>query len=191
LRQVYLLTGYDWRSYDFNPDISGFNRNSTGYTLALGARYDLTGILFADAFAGYREQDYDDPRLAAVRGPTGGAKLTWNVTRLTTITGSLTRDVRETILANSSGYFATVAELRVDHELRRFLLLDGVLSYEKDDFQGIGRTDDYYVAGISAKYLINRNLWISPGYSYRDRSSNITGASFDEHVFLVHLSAHI
>src|SRR5262249_39417527 len=41
LRTVYGLGGYNWRNYDSPVDITGLNRNSKGYTLALGANYDI------------------------------------------------------------------------------------------------------------------------------------------------------
>ena len=191
LRQVYVSGGYDWRSYQSVPDITGVDRNSTGYQAALGAVYDLTGIIFADVFAGYREQDYRAVQLAAIKGPTGGAKLTWNVTPLTTITGGVTRTVEETDIANSSGYFATRGDLRADHELLRNLLLDAAAGYERDDFKGIGRSDDYYLAGVGARYLIDRNFWVSAGYNYTNRSSNQGNLSFQDHLVFVRLSAHL
>ncbi len=191
LRQVYVSGGYDWRDYQSVLDISGFDRNSTGYQAALGAVYDLTGIVFADVFAGYREQDYQDVRLAAIKGPTGGARLTWNVTRLTTITGGVTRTVEESDIANASGYFATRGNLRADHELLRNLLLNATAGYERDDFKGIGRSDDYYLAGVGARYLIDRNFWVSAGYNYANRSSNQSNLSFQDHLVFVRLSAHL
>jgi hypothetical protein len=190
LRQIYGLFAYNWRDYDSNSSF-GFNRDSTGFTLAVGARYDITGILFADVYLGYREQDYDDPRLPAAQGPAGGAKLTWNVTRLTTVTGLVTREIQETILAGSSSYFATKAEARVDHELLRNLILNGSLGYENDDFEGINRNDNFVVLGLGAKYLINRNFALSGGYSFRTRSSDAADVDFDEHITFLRLSSHL
>ena len=191
LRQVYVLGAYNWRDYQSVPDISGFDRNSTGYLAALGAVYDITGIVFADVFAGYREEDYQDFRLNPIKGPTGGVKLTWNVTRLTTITGALTRTVEESDIAFASGYFDTRGELHADHELLRNLLLNATAGYERDTFKGISRTDDYYLAGVGARYLINRNFWVSGGYLYTKRSSNQTGLSYDDNIVFVRLSAHL
>jgi hypothetical protein len=191
LREVYLLTGYNWRSYDFSADISGFDRNSTGFVTAVGARYDLTGILFADVFVGYRQQDYADSRLRPAEGPTGGAKLTWNVTRLTTITGSVDREVRETDISNASSYFATVGQLRVDHELLRNLILGGHASYEQDGFNGISRDDNIFGGGFDARYLINQYFWVSGGYDYRNRDSNQSSANYDAHVVMLRVGAHL
>ena len=189
-RQIYALLAYNWRDYD-SSSVFGFNRDSTGYTIALGARYDLTGILFADVYLGYREQNFDDSRLPSAQGPAGAAKLTWNATRLTTVTGLVSREVQETIITNSSSYFATKAEARVDHELLRNLILSGNVGFENDDFEGINRSDNFVVLGLGAKYLINRNFALSGGYSFRTRSSDAAGADFDDHVTFIRLSSHL
>lgn len=189
LRQVYLLTSYNTREYDTLT--GGFDRDSDGYLIGAGVQYDLTGLIFLDAYAGYRRQDYSDARLGEIDGWASGIKVTWNVTRLTTITGTLDRDIEETTLANSPGYFQTRAELRADHELLRNLILTASLGYQNDDFQGISRDDDYYLAGLGAKYLLNRNFTLSGGYGYRSRESNIAGSDFDENVVMLRLSSHL
>jgi len=190
-RQIYVLTAGDWRNYDNSSDLFGFNRTSSGYTVAVGTKYDITGITFIDGYIGYRHQSYDDARLSSMGGPAAGLQVTWNVTRLTTVTGSVTRDIQETILQGSSGYFATLAQVKVDHELLRNLLLNASLGYENDDFTGISRTDDYYLAGFGAKYLINHNFWISTGYNFAHRDSTVSGTNFDDHIVTARISAHL
>ncbi len=190
-RQVYLLTGGDWRDYTNSSDLTGFNRTSHGYTVAIGTRYDLTGIVFLDGYVGYRQQFYDDARLQTMSGPAAGMQVTWNVTRLTTVTGSISRDIQETVLQGSSGYFSTLFQAKVDHELLRNLLLNASLGYENDDFSGITRSDNYYLAGLGAKYLISHNFWISGGYNFAHRESDVSGTNFDDHIFFGRISAHL
>jgi len=188
--EVYVLTRYDIRNHDFSSDLFGFNRNSTGYTVAAGAKYDLTGVTFIDAYAGYYRQDYRDARLQPLDGPTFAVKLTWNVTRLTTVTGSLNRSVAETDLPGVSGYVATVGETHVDHELLRNVILRASLGWEEDSFQGIARTDDYYAAGVGAKYLINRNFALSVDYSFQVRNSSQSVNNFRANIVGLRLSSH-
>jgi hypothetical protein len=190
LRQVYLLGTYDWRNYEFPVDLTGVNRSSQGYTAAAGVSYDLTGITFLDLYAGYLQQNYISP-LPSASGPTGGAKLTWNVTRLTTVTATANRGVAETILPGASSYLATTAQLRVDHELLRNLILDAYVGYEGDQFQGVARTDKYYSAGLSAKYLINHHFWVSLGYTYLTRDSTDSTVDFNQSIVLLSFSAHL
>lgn len=191
LREVYLLGSYNWRDYESATDRNGFNRDSDGYMMAVGAEYDLTGVTFLDGYIGYREQNYDDSRLRKLDGWAAGLKLTWNVTRLTTVTGSLSRTIQETTRNGSSGYFATVASIRADHELLRNLLLNASIGMEEDDFQGISRQDDYLLFSAGARYLMNRYLSVSGGYGYRTRDSNVQNVDFDENVVFLRLTGHL
>lgn len=191
LRQVYLLGSYNWRDYDRTRDEAGFDRNSDGYLLAVGTEYDLTGVTFLDGYVGYRVQEYDDARLDKIAGWAAGLKLTWNVTQLTTVTGSLNRTVEETTQNGASGYFATRASIRADHELLRNLILNASIGYENDKFEGITRDDDYMLFGLGARYLMNRFFSVSGGYGYRTRDSNLQNADFDENVVFLRLTGQL
>jgi hypothetical protein len=187
LREIYLLTNVNQRRYRDARDNAGFDRDSKGFEIAAGIKYDLTGITFIDFYLGYSEQNYQDGRLKTARGPSGGMKLIWNVTRLTTVTGNLSREIEETTQTGSSSYFATKSELRVDHELLRNLILTGYIGYQQDDFKGIRRADDYYRAGVGARYLANRNFTLEGGYNFRRRDSNVANADFTENVIFLRL----
>jgi hypothetical protein len=187
LREVYFLANFNKRNYDQTRDNAGFERDSYGVEVAAGLRYDLTGITFIDFFLGWSAQDYDDRRLKTARGVSGGLSLIWNVTALTTITGKISREIEETTVNNSSAYFATKAEIRVDHELLRNLILTGYLSYQHDDFAGVSRDDDYFRVGANGRYLFNRNFSTEAGYSFRTRQSNLANNDFDEHLIMLRL----
>jgi hypothetical protein len=187
LREVYFLANFNKRRYDQSRDNAGFERDSAGFELAAGLRYDLTGVTFIDFFLGYSEQKYEDGRLKTARGPSGGLSLIWNVTGLTTVTGKISREIEETTIAGSSSYFSTKAEIRVDHELLRNLILTGFVAYQQDDFKGINREDDYLRVGLSGRYLFNRNLSAEVGYSYRTRESTVANGDFDENIIMLRL----
>ena len=193
-RQVYLLGTYNWRNYEFARDLTGVNRDSQGYSAAAGFSYDLTGVTTVDLYAGYLRQNYLAP-LRDATGPTGGAKVTWNVTRLTTVTATAARGVAETVVEQNgvpaSSYLVTSAQLRVDHELLRNLILDGNVGYEADQFQGVPRTDKYYSAGVSAKYLIDRHFSASLGYTFLTRDSTFSAVDFNQSIVLLSFSAHL
>ena len=187
LREIYLLTSINQRSYRQKRDGAGFERDSHGFEVAAGIKYDLTGITFIDFYLGYSQQDYQDGRLKTARGPSGALKLTWNVTRLTTVTGLLSREIEETTVTGSSSYFATKSEVRVDHELLRNLIITGYVGYQNDSFEGIRRDDSYYRAGLGARYLIDRNFTAEAGYGYRVRDSNLSNNDFNENLVFIRL----
>ncbi|MET0262550.1 MAG: outer membrane beta-barrel protein, partial [Rariglobus sp.] len=61
--------------------------------------------------------------------------------------------------------------------------------YRELDYQLAGRTDDYIEAVVGARYIINEFLSANLSYLFRDNSSNVAGAEFDNNVVTVSLSA--
>ncbi len=160
-------------------DDNGFSRDSNGYELVAGVAGDLTGVTFGDLFAGFREQRYDDDNLDTIGGITWGADITWNVTGLTTVHAGIVRRIEETTSGGSSGFFATRYSLSADHELLRNLLLNANVAFTQKDYEGIKREDQIYEAGVSARYLLNRNFYASASYKYTQRE-RVDGAPGDD-----------
>jgi hypothetical protein len=67
----------------------------------------------------------------------------------------------------------------------RNLLLNISASYENDSFQGITRTDNVFTAGAGVRYLINRNLFLGGSFTYYQRSSTLTGASYTQNILML------
>jgi len=189
--QAFVRGAYNMRNYDAAVDDNGVNRDSDGYEVVAGVSLDFGGITFGDFFVGYQTQDYDDPLLNTASGPVVGADVTWNVTPLTTVVGSVSRVVRESTSRDAvtgsfaSGRFFSTAGVSVDHELMRNVLLGADVSASQDDFEGINRTDEIYRAGVNAKYLINKYANIGGSYRFRMRNSDIGSAEFTENLFLL------
>lgn len=170
---------YNARQYDDSFDDNGLDRESQGYQIVAGTAIDFTGVLFGNVFIGYLSQDFQDPRLSTVSGLTGGFDLTWNPTRLTTINGLVDRSVEETTIIGASGVFATRFSASVDHELFRNLLLNAAGGVTLMSYGGVDRDDTIYRFQASAKYLFNRNLYVTLGYEFSKRNSTGTRASED------------
>ncbi len=162
------------RAYSTQEVTGGVQRDSQGYEIVAGVAIDLTGITFGDLFVGYRKQWYDDDMLSTIQGISGGANITWNVTPLTTVHAGIVRRIEETTTPDFSGYFATRYSVSADHELLRNLLLNANVAFTENDYEGADRTDRTYETGLSARYLMNRNLYASLGYQYRQRERNAT-----------------
>ena len=162
------------RAYSTQEVTGGVQRDSQGYEIVAGVAIDLTGITFGNVFVGYRKQWYDDDKLSTIQGISGGADLTWNVTPLTTVHAGIVRRVEETTSIGFSGFFATRYSVSADHELLRNLLLNANVALTENDYKGLDRTDRIYGTGLSARYLMNRNLYASLGYQYRQRERNAT-----------------
>ena len=60
-------------------------------------------MLFGEVYVGYAAIEYDDNDLESVNTPTGGGRLTWNVTQLTSLIFNLTGQVQETTVTHDQG----------------------------------------------------------------------------------------
>lgn len=178
-------------NYDAAVDDNGVNRDNEGYEIRAGARIDITGVLFGDVFVGYLNRDYDDATLQSVDTIVGGVDLTWNVTRLTTVSAGFERIIDETTLATASGNLRTSYKISADHELLRSLILSARLGVSKDEFEGTSREDDYLGVGFGARYILNRNFSFAFDYDYSERDANIAGSDYEINKIMLRLQAHL
>ncbi len=184
--EAFVRGSYNDINYD-GLNSAGIDRSSDGYGVAVGLEVDFGGIFFGDFFAGFRSQDYDDSSLDDFDGFGGGADITWNVTKLTTIGFSALGDVQETTADGASGRLVATGEVTVDHELLRNLLLAANASVTRDDYEGISRTDYVYRAGFGVTYMLNRYLRLGADYDFRKRDAEAGGTDFTENVALIRL----
>lgn len=176
---------YNTVDYDDAQDDAGFNRDSDGYEAVVGTEFDLTGLTFGEVFAGWREQDYDDPAFDKISAPTVGLSLTSNITPLTTVQAFVQRQVQETTSGGASGILTSTAGVSVDHELLRNLILNANANYSLSDYEGIDREDDNYRFGLGARYLVNRYFEAGAGYDHVARESTSAGSDYTQNIFMI------
>ena len=76
----------DQRIHDTTYGTTGYARNSDGVSVTAGSTFELTRLLVGTASAGYADRNYQDPRLANLRGPVFDISLVWTATPLTKVT---------------------------------------------------------------------------------------------------------
>ncbi|PIW26839.1 MAG: hypothetical protein COW30_12730 [Rhodospirillales bacterium CG15_BIG_FIL_POST_REV_8_21_14_020_66_15] len=175
------------RRYTDDIDDSGFERDSHGWEVAGGLAFDLSGVTSGNLFAGYLTQEFDDPAFSSINGVSFGGDLTWNPTRLTTVTFQASRTVEETTLSGAAGALVSDIRASVDHELRRNIILSADLRYRNYDYENISRDDDVIGAGFGGTYLVNRHARLRLRYGFAKRESNTSGADYDAHTVLIGL----
>ncbi len=165
---------------DYNDRFNdlGLARSSEGFELNVGSQFYGSGVLFGELFIGYLDQKYDDSRLRRVNGISGGGKVTWLPSGLTTVTLASSRTVHETTIDLASGTFQTQAKVEVDHELRRNFLLNLSIYFIESNFVGIQRDDNDIGLLFSANYLMNRYVNFELRYNFEKRDSNQVGSDY-------------
>jgi hypothetical protein len=160
-------------------------RGSKGYSIVAGTDIDLTGIVTGEIYAGYAAQDYDFTNFSTVNVFVYGGSLLWTPTGLTSVKLSTDRGVEDSTLNNISSYVQTRYALRVEHELRRNLLINANGEYRIDDFEGIpstNRKDKSIAAGTGATYIINRSVTWNADYQHINRDSNFNTSDYSRNI---------
>lgn len=189
--EVFVQGSGNRREYDDHDNVGTLNKSSTGYNAITGVALDLGGIVFGEIYVGYLQQIYDESAYTNTGGVDAGGSLTWNVTTLTTITARATRQISETTQDNVSGIFTTTTSLDVDHELLRNLILNANFAFVSDKYENINRDDEYYIAGVGARYLINRNFSANLGYRFVQRDSNLSNEEYTRNLVRIGLQAQL
>jgi hypothetical protein len=156
--------------------------------LLAGVRLELNRLIRLRAAIGTLWQDYSPP-LRDIQGLYASVDLTWFVTELTTVEGSLRRDVSESGSEVSSGTLRTAGEIRIDHELRRHIILSAEAEQEHFDFSGVDRIDRRASLIFSGRYRANRWLEMNSSLRYLSQVSTGTQATSDFDIVRLNIGA--
>ena len=163
--------GHDFTDAFIAPGVP--NRNGQDYRVVAGVATKISTLVRAWVGIGYIKRNFDSNIYPSVSGAAYDAKITLLPSGLTTVTLRAKRDILDSATIGS-GFIADTAQMRVDHELLRNLLLFGEGQYQHSEFRGLVRTDNIWQAQSGATYLANRHLTISAALSFVRRTSSVT-----------------
>lgn len=177
-----------WRRLDNDyrrvQNFTGFDRSSNGEEAGIGVKLDLGGVTSGNLYYGFRDQEYEQP-LVDIDTRVYEVGLTWNASLMTTVELGGVQSLVETTLFSYSASVSSKRYLRIDHEIRRNLLLFFEYGQTRDEYEGIGTTsrrDDTVDSSLGLKWTWNRYLRASFEYQRidRDSSDNTIPAGFDD-----------
>lgn len=145
------------------------NDSDSGMAL-VGIDYQSKSVWRYRLLVGVEVRAFAASQFATRTAPIAEGSVIWQPTELTTVTGSLSRLIEDPQSIGSNGYVLNQAQLRVDHELRRDVILEarGGVQYVQY-LQGGDQTN--VTGGLSLDWLINRNMRLSVGYDITKQTS--------------------
>ncbi|NEX94938.1 outer membrane beta-barrel protein [Caulobacter sp. 17J65-9] len=153
-------------------DLASAGRDSDGYEVAVGADFDVSDLARGQVAVGYLSQQYDNVTFKDVDGLAVRGQVEWFPTQLATVTLKAERSVEDSGIPGSAGYLSSTASAQVDWEVRRNVILTANAGWGRDEYEGVDRDDDRFNAGVSAAWLVSRNVGLNVGYQYYDQSSS-------------------
>jgi hypothetical protein len=161
-------------SYDQDQLLGGAlrSRDSSGYTAAVGVDFELNSLVRGDVNVGYLSENKDDPFFKDVDGVSVDGRVQWFPTRLTTVGFNAGRRVVDIGVFESPSALQTTYGARVDHELRRNIILSGAASFASYEYQEIDRTDDIADYSLTAAYKMNRRVHLETFVRHLNRDTS-------------------
>ena len=180
---IYVGATYKVVDYRLAPPQVQFRQDSQGYETFVGSSFQVTGVAKADVRIGYIDQDFDDHRLGAIAGLGVRGQLEYFPSRLTTVTFQVRRSVEDTGVPNTGGLLETGGSVSVDHEFRRYLMLNAKASYYNDDYRGVDRRDGeaYFTAGGTYLSTQHWNLRVAYEYIHQNSAGCSCSVNYDDH----------
>ena len=149
-----------WIDYPGITPGTALDFSSRKTELLAGVSFEFTDLLRGEATAGYIAQNFKDARIKDFSGFGGRVQVEYFPTRLTTVRLGVSRTQNEAGNPFAPSYRRTRAELQVDHELFRYLIVSANADYERDRFQLPDRTERRTHFGVSMQYILDRHFTV-------------------------------
>lgn len=138
--------------------------NSTAYQVLAGIDYADDAIWRYRLLLGGEQRDFAAAAYPARTAAIAEAQVAWMPSGMTTAIGALSRSVEDAAQEGVAGLTLTAATLRVDHELRRDVLLHASAGLQQADFLSGGGRQNAVTGGLGATWLASRHLQVAATY---------------------------
>jgi hypothetical protein len=153
-----------------NPLAGQPSNNSTSFELLAGIDHQANAMWRYRLLIGVEVRAFQAAQYSTRTAPVTEASVIWTPTGLTTITGTLSREIEDPQSGGTNGYIFTSARVVTDHELRRNILLQlrGV-AQNAVYLQSSSGSQTSLGVGVGATWLIGRNVRVSMDYDYTNQ----------------------
>jgi hypothetical protein len=158
-------------------DLDTFDRDAEGWRYLVGANFDITSVIRGEVGLGYSTTSYDAIGASDTDGFAASGRIEWFPTQLTTVTLDALRDTVDSDIGGASSIERTGFGARVDHELRRDIVLNGEVYYDQDEYQVLDRDDDRTRYMLGANWYVNRV--VTAGAAWQHFSQESAGVNRD------------
>jgi hypothetical protein len=154
------------------PEAGQPSNDSTSVLALAGLDYQAEGPWRYRVLGGLEERSFSASQYKTHIAPIVLGQAIWTPTGLTTVTGSIARTIESPAASGSSGYTYSIAQLGVDHELFRNIILQARAGFQLAQYLQGGGNQTSYTLGAGASWLLNRNVRLSLNYAFSDTSSS-------------------
>ena len=174
------LLAYSFKRTDFvDLTPTELNKDNGARNMSIGLRFDPTAKVRGLLKVGYTVKVFDaatqpDGRpLDDERAISAATELTWAATERTQVNLLVSRNIEESSTVGANSFNATKVELGLDQRFVIAALSASIHgSYERNDFNGLDRSDAIWRTSATVRYALLRWLSFSVGYECASKSSD-------------------
>jgi hypothetical protein len=180
------------QDYDDPGDALNPNRDGTRTNMQVGASFELQAPFRGEIAVGSEEEDKDDPTRIDTDGLSVDGRLYWFPSQLTTVTFRADQGVFDPGIVEAASADRMNYGVRVDHELRRNIIIFGDVGFGRYEFEGTAinpydREDEYTDLRAGFAYKINPRMHAEFSYHLHNQESSGADAdptrlSFDQNI---------
>jgi hypothetical protein len=146
--------------------------DSQGVSLLTGLDYQASGIWRYRILVGVETRTFTASAYPTRTAPIVEGSVIWTPTGLTTVTGTVSREIEDPASAGTNGYVFTQARVVVDHEYERNILLEARAGIQNAQYlQTGGGSQTNVLIGAGVNWLLNRNLRLSLDYDFTKQTN--------------------
>lgn len=163
-----------------------YGNETTDHFVGLTVNGELLPKLSTELYFGYSIREMNNAESTEDSTFAFSAKFNYQVTDKLSTYVKANRD-----FANGAARQSTVntgVSLGASYMFSEFVGSYANLGYYYSEYMASSRNDDNYFAGVGISYTPNRFVSLSLGYSYRDNSSDMAGASYMGHIIDVNVA---
>ncbi len=164
---------WDETGADFlNRGAGALNPNYLDTLVLGGLDYDTRALFRYDVLVGYERRDLAGAGVHPISVPVVEASITYLPTLLTTFKAVVIRHLSDASYNVSENLTYTEGVMRVDHALRRNVLLNARVDAAYTDADATNVAHFQLSAGFGATWLVSRRLRLSADYTFSHGSSS-------------------
>lgn len=169
-----------------NAGAGAADNDSVGYEALAGVAFETGPLVQWRLLGGYGVRQYDEDSKSDAASSLLEAEVRWLPTERATLTGSVSREILDTIGGDTGGgRIETKAEARLDYEIYHNIIASAGIGYSDAEFIDTSRQDETWTGRIGVDYYHTKNWLFSAGYEYQHRDSTDDAFDVDRNRFMV------
>jgi polysaccharide biosynthesis protein VpsM len=138
-----------------------------------GVAWEITAKTRGSFKVGYMDKNFDSASVADQDGFSFELQTQHNLTAKRSVQVNAFRKFNESDYIFASSYYATGINVGLRQKFREKWSATLVAAYERDDYNGVNRADDYFSIGPAVRYEPRKWLIFDLAYYWNMRDSNI------------------